>query len=203
MIGSTIKPARIPTASDIASKRRAIFQESLLETLRGGGFEAHLASVSDLSEEFDTAQIAAAALHMLWQSENSDKAAVGEEMVHDIEQPELGMVRIFVGMGRQDGLRPADLVGAIAHEAGLVGKTIGVIDILDRVAFVEVPAASGEVVVEALRRSKIRNRKVKVQLAHPTNPAETAPERTEQFDAPRGPRRFNDQGPDRGPRRRH
>ncbi len=203
MIGSTIKPARIPTASDIASKRRAIFQEALLETLRGGGFEAHLASVSDLSEEFDTAQIAAAALHMLWQSENADKAAVGEEMVHDIEQPELGMVRIFVGMGRQDGLRPADLVGAIAHEAGLVGKTIGIIDILDRVAFVEVPAASGEDVVEALRRSKIRNRKVKVQLANAINPAETSAPRTDDSDSRRGPKRFDDRGPDRGPRRRH
>jgi len=52
LIGSTIKPARIPTALDIASRRRAQFQESLLEVLRAGGYESHLATVQDLSEEF-------------------------------------------------------------------------------------------------------------------------------------------------------
>jgi len=165
LIGSTIKPARIPTASDIASRRRAQFQESLLEVLRAGGYESHLATVVDLSEEFESSEVAAAALHMLWQSQHTAKIEAADEMAHDLEQPELGMVRIFVGMGRQDGLRPSDLVGAITNEAGLAGKAIGVIDILDRTAFVEVPAAQGETVVEALRRCKLRNRKVKVQLA--------------------------------------
>ncbi len=165
MIGSTIKPARIPTASDIAAKRRSMFQESLVEVLRAGGYEAHLASVQDMSEEFATAEIAAAALHMLWQSQHTAKVEAADEMAHDFEQPEVGMVRIFVGMGRQDGLRPSDLVGAITNESGLAGKQIGVIDILDRTAFVEVPAAQGDLVVEALRRCKLRNKKVKVQLA--------------------------------------
>lgn len=167
LIGSVIKPARIPTASDIASRRRALFQESLLEVLRAGGFESHLATVTDLSEEFESAEVAAAALHMLWQSQHTAKVEAADEMAHDHEQPEIGMVRIFVGMGRQDGLRPSDIVGAITNESGLAGKTIGVIDILDRTSFVEVPAAEGEVVVEALRRCKLRNRKVKVQLAKP------------------------------------
>jgi len=168
LIGSTIKPARIPTASDIASKRRSLFQESLLEVLRAGGYESHLATVEDISEEFESAEVAAAALHMLWQSQHTAKVEAADEMAHDFEQPELGMVRIFVGMGRQDGLRPSDLVGAITNEAGLTGKAIGVIDILDRTSFVEVPSAQAEAVVEALRRGKLRNRKVKVQLAHPS-----------------------------------
>ena len=170
LIGSPIKPARIPTASDIASRRRALFQESLLEVLRAGGYESHLATVTDLSEEYESAEVAAAALHMLWQSQHTAKVEAADEMAHDLEQPELGMVRIFVGMGRQDGLRPSDIVGAITNESGLAGKTIGVIDILDRTSFVEVPAAQGEIVVEALRRCKLRNRKVKVQLASGAGP---------------------------------
>lgn len=165
LIGSTIKPARIPTASDIASRRRAQFQESLLEVLRAGGYESHMATVSDLSEEFESAEVAAAALHMLWQSQHTAKVEAADEMAHDFEQPEMGMVRIFVGMGRQDGLRPGDLVGAITNEAGLAGKSIGVVDILDRTSFVEVPSGQVDIVVEALRRCKLRNRKVKVDVA--------------------------------------
>jgi ATP-dependent RNA helicase DeaD len=70
-------------------------------------------------------------------------------------------------MGRQEGLRPGDIVGAITGEAGLTGKAIGVIDVLDRTAFVEVPSGDAERVVEALRGTKLKGKKVKVQLARP------------------------------------
>jgi ATP-dependent RNA helicase DeaD len=167
MIGTSIKPARIPTAADIAARRRDLFKDALRESLEARAFDGQLATVEELCEDYDPAEVAAAALQMLWETQHSSAAETAEELAVDFEQPEAGMVRIFVGLGRQDGLRPADLVGAIVNEAGLVPKAIGVIDILDRTAFVEVPAAQSENVIEALRRTKLRNRKVKVQLARP------------------------------------
>ncbi len=165
LIGATIKPARIPTSADIASKRRDIFKETIREALESGEFDMHSAAVAELSEEYDAMDVAAAALHMLWQAQHANKVEVEEEVYGHYEQPEAGMARIFVGLGRQDGLRPADLVGAIANESGLSGKMIGVIDILDRTTFVEVPAAAASDVVEALRKTKLRGKKVKVMLA--------------------------------------
>lgn len=166
LIGVKIKPARIPTAADIAARRRETFKDALREALEAKEFEGHMVTVEDLMEDFEPSEIAAAALHMLWQKEHSGPAEA-EEADADFAQPESGMARIFIGLGRQDGLRPGDLVGAIAGEAGLTGKAIGVIDVLDRTAFVEVPASEAERVVEALRGCKLRNRKVKVQLARP------------------------------------
>ncbi len=167
MIGTPIKPARIPTAADIAARRRDLFGESLRETLQARAFDGHLATVEALSEEYDTSEIAAAALQMLWQSQHSGPAEAAEELNADSEQPEMGMTRLFVGLGRQDGLRPGDLVGAISNEAGLPGKTIGAIDILDRTAFVEVPAPEAQKVVIALRNATLRGRKVKIEVAQP------------------------------------
>ena len=77
------------------------------------------------------------------------------------------MTRLFVAMGRQDGLRPGDLVGAIANEVGLTGKAVGAIDILDRTAFVEVPSGDAPAVIEALSRTKLRGKRVRIQEAHP------------------------------------
>ena len=122
MIGTTIKPARIPTAADIAARRRDLFQESLRETLAARAFDGHLATVEALGEEYDSSEIAAAALQMLWQSQHSGPAEAAEELNADSEQPEVGMTRLFVGLGRQDGLRPGDLVGAISNEAGIGGQ---------------------------------------------------------------------------------
>ena len=171
MIGATIKPARIPTAADIAARRRDLFQESLRETLaRPAPLTGIWRRWRRLSEEYDTSEIAAAALQMLWQSQHSGPAEAAEELNADSEQPEVGMTRLFVGLGRQDGLRPGDLVGAISNEAGLPGKTIGAIDILDRTAFVEVPAPDAQKVVIALRNATIRGRKVKVEVASGGSP---------------------------------
>ena len=167
MIGTPIKPARIPTAADIAARRRDQFRDSLRQTLEAGAFDGHLATVEELAAEFDPAEIAAAALQMLWQSQHTSPAGDAEEMAADGEQPEVGMTRLFVGMGRQDGLRPGDLVGAITNEAGLNGRAIGAIDILDRSAFVEVPAPEAANVIAALRQATLRNRKVKVDVARP------------------------------------
>ncbi len=168
LIGSKILPARIPSIADIASRRREAFVESLRETLVAGEFESMLPAVGQLAEDYDALEVAAAALHMLWKERHqSEHQETQEETFADFEQPETGMVRLFVGMGRQDGLRPGDLVGAITNESGLNGKQIGVIEILDRAAFVEVPASEGQRVIEALSNTKLRNQKVKVQMAQP------------------------------------
>ncbi|HZH03565.1 MAG TPA: DEAD/DEAH box helicase, partial [Myxococcaceae bacterium] len=49
-------------------------------------------------------------------------------------------VKLFIGAGRKAGMRPADLVGAIANESRLSGRQIGAIEIADRFSLVEVPA---------------------------------------------------------------
>ena len=168
MIGSPIRPARLPTAADIAARRRDLFKEALREALAKREFDGQLPIVEELAAEHDPAEVAAAALLLLWRSQHGGSpAAQAEELAAESEQPEAGMTRLFVGLGREGGLRPGDLVGAISNEAGIPGKSIGAIDILDHTAFVEVPSGSAEAVVQALNRTTLRGRKVKVQVARP------------------------------------
>jgi ATP-dependent RNA helicase DeaD len=166
MIGAKIRPARIPTASDIAARRRDQFLGSLKEALSVGTSDVFLETVESLTDDYSANDIAAAALQMLWKSQETGQFSVEEEIAAG-EQPEVGMTRIFVGLGRQDGLRPGDLVGAITNEANISGKSIGAIDILDRTAFVEVPTPDVERVLVALRHTKLRGRKVKIDVAAP------------------------------------
>jgi ATP-dependent RNA helicase DeaD len=77
------------------------------------------------------------------------------------------MVRLFLRVGRRDGVRPADMVGAIANEAGISGDQIGDIDIYDTFSFVEVPEESGQKVIAALNRTTIRGRAPQATIALP------------------------------------
>jgi ATP-dependent RNA helicase DeaD len=70
------------------------------------------------------------------------------------------VTRLFIGLGRLAGIRPGDLVGAIANEAGIDARAIGSIDIADRFSIVEVPDDAAENVIDALRQTTIRGKRV-------------------------------------------
>ena len=71
-------------------------------------------------------------------------------------------VRIFVGGGKRMGMRPADLVGAIANEADVNPRALGGIEIEELASFVEVPAQEADHIIQVLRKATLRGRKVKV-----------------------------------------
>ncbi|HZP82046.1 MAG TPA: DEAD/DEAH box helicase [Chthonomonadaceae bacterium] len=168
-INAPIRPARVPTAADIAARRRDLFKEKLRETLASGNYDGHLMTVEELTSEggYDASQIAAAALQMLWQMQKGADEYDIAEAEAETERAEPGMTRLFLQIGRQDGIRPGDIVGAIANEAGVPGNAIGAIDIMDRSTFVEVPEADAPRVIEALSRTKLRGKRVFVDVARP------------------------------------
>ncbi|HQR74929.1 MAG TPA: DEAD/DEAH box helicase [Burkholderiaceae bacterium] len=77
------------------------------------------------------------------------------------------MVRVFVGAGRSAGLRPADLVGAIANEANISAREIGAIEIEERYSLVEVSDTIAEDAIRALRATSLRGKRVTVRRDQP------------------------------------
>jgi ATP-dependent RNA helicase DeaD len=75
-----------------------------------------------------------------------------------------GMVRVYIGAGKEAGIRPGDLVGAIANEAGLNSNVIGVVEVLDRFSLVEVPEVLAREIIETLSRTRVKGQKVSVRL---------------------------------------
>ena len=104
-------------------------------------------------------------------------------------------MRLFIDAGRQHGVRPADIVGAVAGEADIPGEAIGAIDIYERFTFVEVPAAYAEQVVERMRGTTLRSRRVTVKLARPQGGGMRPSDR-------RPGRRLPGRAPGKPPRRR-
>lgn len=75
-----------------------------------------------------------------------------------------GTTRLFVSAGRDSGIRPKDLVGAITGEAGIRGNEIGTIQISDKYSLVEVAEPVAHQVMQALKGSAIKGQKVKVKI---------------------------------------
>lgn len=70
---------------------------------------------------------------------------------------------VYIAMGRKSGVRPGDLVGAIANETGISGRDIGPIRVSDNYSVVGVPNETVDDVVTAIGRSTVKGKKTKAR----------------------------------------
>lgn len=182
--GRKVPLEKVPTVADLRARRleltRAALQESLLED---GDLERFRVVVETLGDEFDVMDVALAAVKL---AHESGGAAFDEEEIPELAPRDRdrgdrgrggdrgqrgrprgrtspGMTRLFVGAGRSAGVRPQDLVGAIAGETRLSGRDIGAIEIADRFSLVEVPEEAADDVVRAMRGANVKGRRAQVR----------------------------------------
>jgi ATP-dependent RNA helicase DeaD len=74
-----------------------------------------------------------------------------------------GTAFVHVSLGRKAGVRPGDLVGAIANETGLVGREIGPIRISEAYSVVGVPEASIDHVIDTMQSTTMRGKRARVR----------------------------------------
>jgi ATP-dependent RNA helicase DeaD len=161
----------------------AVLKETLRKELEAGELDLYVDVVTQLADEgpFDMADVAAAATRIAHGSRAQAKPveileptpARAERPKHAAGgQPE-EKVRLSMAVGKRDGIRPADVVGSIANEAGIPGRDIGPIDIRDDVTYVVVPRRYLDDVLEKVGRARFKGRPVNIRVA--TDALTTAP----------------------------
>jgi ATP-dependent RNA helicase DeaD len=85
--------------------------------------------------------------------------------------------RLHIALGRDRGVRPADIVGAIANEAGVSPRDIGAINIGDKYSIVEVRESDAETIITALGNTKLRGQRVRVRAERANAGKPTRPKR--------------------------
>lgn len=76
------------------------------------------------------------------------------------------MERLFINIGKDQNVKPGDVLGAIAGESGISGRMVGSIDMYDKYTFVEVPRDCADEVLECMRNVKIRGKNVHMEKAN-------------------------------------
>jgi ATP-dependent RNA helicase DeaD len=179
--GQKIELAQVPTVADLRSRQLELTMAALRETIEAGDLDHYRVVVEALTSEFEMMDVALAAVKL------AHKKLAPQEEAEEIPThrppkefregprqvrrppppgrrgPTPGMARIFVGAGREAGISPRDLVGAIANEAGVTGRDLGAIDVSERFSVVEVPEDVADYVIESLRGARVKGRKVTVR----------------------------------------
>lgn len=113
----------------------------------------------------------------------------------DSRAPEVGMETFRIEVGHQHGVKPGNIVGAIANEAELESRYIGRIDIRDDHSLIDLPEGMPREVMDHLKRVRVAGQQLRISRpgegAHGQRPHDRHAE----------PRRFeDDRRPPRGPR---
>ncbi len=166
-----IRLETVPTVTDLRERRLALVRTAVEDAIGDAELDSYRTLVEHLSADHDIIDVAAAAIKL------ADRRRDGE--TEDVEIPSTpaekpksprreartagasaDVAKIYIGIGRSAGIKPADIVGAIANEAGISSQKIGAIDIADRFSLIEVPSDEINAIVKRLRNTTIRGKKI-------------------------------------------
>lgn len=154
----------IPTVQDVAEKQREMLRARLGDEVEKGVVPEYREIALRLAEEYDSIDIAAAAIRLVV-DKGRETAGAGVATGFGDTGAEPGMVRLFINLGHMDRITPADVVRGIAEASGISGSMIGLIDIYDRFTFVEVPSDVAHKVMASANRLSIHGKPVSVEPA--------------------------------------
>ncbi|MDB4947773.1 MAG: ATP-dependent helicase DeaD, partial [Gemmatimonadetes bacterium] len=206
--GIDARPAGVTGEDAASSGLLRAFRGQVRAALREEDLGAQMLVLEPLFEEFTAAEVAAALAALLRKrapapaaapppSADAPRRSTSTVATHPGEEPgppPAAFTRLFVSIGERDGVRAGDLVGAIAGEADIPGRSIGKIEVRDTFSIVEVTADAADRVIRAVNGTTIKGRSVRVDYDRGATRAKAGPGRT---DRPGGPRPGGP--PSRGP----
>ena len=72
------------------------------------------------------------------------------------EHPEVIMERFWLSVGKKQGVKPSEIMGAVAHEAGIEGQFIGKINIFEHYATIDLPEGMPKPILKHLKKTRVK-----------------------------------------------
>ncbi len=183
----TIEPLELPTKEMVNNHRIANFKQSITNTLAEGDLEFMENILEQYEQEHDVPalEIASALAKMaigdrsllLEEKETPRKAKrsgdAASPRVDNARRREKqtgipdGMERFRIEVGHDQEVKPGNIVGAIANEAGLDAEHIGHIDIHEAFSIVDLPLGMPRDVFRDLKKTWVCGRQLKISRLNP------------------------------------
>lgn len=85
---------------------------------------------------------------------------------HNNDEINKSGVRFFLNMGKKDGIRAGDILGAVAGECNISGKDIGSIEILDKFSFFTALGKHKNIILDKMNKSLIKGKEAVVEITN-------------------------------------
>lgn len=180
-----IEPMTLPRAADINEQRLVRFKERITDTLATQDLDLFYRLLEDYQrqEAVEPLRIAAALACLLQGDEpllleevrqavparqSRDKPRLARDGTVRTEplplkaHPEIAMERFRIQVGYRHGVKPGNIVGAVANEVGLDSEFIGHIEIFDDFSTIDLPAGMPKDLLQVLKRTWVCQRRLEI-----------------------------------------
>lgn len=185
-----IVPQPVPSLNDVTAIKADKILDNVLEIINDNDLSQMINIIEKkLMEEDYTSMDLAAALLKMNMGEDSEDIIDSREPLRSLDDLESyggrsagrtggrggnggrresrdDMARLFINIGKNQNVKPGDILGAIAGESGMPGRMVGSIDMYDKYTFVEVPRDSADVVLQAMKDVKIKGKNIHMEKAN-------------------------------------
>jgi ATP-dependent RNA helicase DeaD len=152
----------LPSTETVNNKRIADFKQKITDTLAVGelGFMQGLVEQYRQEHDVPAVEIAAALAKIsigdksMLLSPDKDRGK-GKSRKQPLQDVEAGAERYRIEVGKVHGVKPGNIVGAIANEAGLDGEHIGQIEIEAEFSLVDLPSGMPKDVFMDLKKVRV------------------------------------------------
>ena len=188
----------LPSTDAINNKRITGFKQRITDTLAKGDLRFFHKIVEQYQQEHDVPMIdVAAALAKMVQGDDAlllshkskkpkpkaDKKSLQEKTFSKkrrkaSSKPDEGMERFRIEVGNEHGVKPGNIVGAIANEAGIDSMFIGQIDIHDDFSTVDLPEGMPRRILRDLKKVWVSGQQLEISRADDLKTKERAKEKS-------------------------
>ncbi len=151
----------IPTVNEIFNSKSDSIVEDVSNTINDSDYSRFIPIAKELSEKFDNVDLIAALIKNQFSSD-----LIENYSSNVLEAPKSEDIRLFLSIGRRDGITPKSLVSFIKDTARIRPTSIGDIDILENFSFVNIAPDVTDKVIEKCIGRKVNKRKVNIEVAN-------------------------------------
>jgi ATP-dependent RNA helicase DeaD len=170
----TKKPIRkrtIPTVDKVNEVKQDKFIRGVVEIVEKGDLgENRTLAARLLEQEYDAETLIAAMIKKLVKFDTSEERDLND-IIPERKKISRGAknledtVRFHVSLGKKQGIRPGDILGAVAGECGIPGSDIGEIEVLENYSFFNAASEHQMRILDRMQGAQIKGKDVLIELS--------------------------------------
>lgn len=173
-----IRKRSVPTVDKVNEVKQDKFIRNIVEVIEKGelGENRELAARL-MSQGYDAETLIAAMIKKLVKFDYSEESDLNDTIPERRKRGKTKIlkdtVKFHVNMGKKQGIRPGDILGAVAGECDIPGSDIGEIEVLENYSFFNAASEHKNRILSKMKGAQMKGQNVVIELSNERKPRRT------------------------------
>lgn len=152
-----IRKEKLPKIADVINQKKSRIKAEVVHIIKSEDTNGYLKLAQEMLKENEAEKVLAAILKYSFQDE-LDESNYSE--IRDVSVDKKGTTRLFVALGKVDGMTPKKLITFIKQQVEVHSEKIKDIQIFDKFSFITVPFEEAELILNIFKKKRNGKRPV-------------------------------------------